>query len=106
MDKRQKDMNEKQDKRQKDMNEKQDLILQMLTPKGPMITNDASPFKDSVTVHDVAKAAAAVANGDDNLTTTLGAEYKLKSSGIKKLNTTDKEGNDDKLKRINDDDEY
>ena len=84
------------------MDQKQDLILQYLTPKKSMITeDDASSLADSITAYDVAKAMAttATASGDEKSTTALGGEYKLKSSGSKKLSSsssdTDEEDDDD-----------
>ena len=78
------------------MDQKQDLILQYLKPNNPT-ADDTQSAIGSVTGYDVTKAtktAPATASGDEK-STTMGGEYKLKSSGSKKSSSSSSDTDDD-----------
>ena len=75
------------------MDQKQDLILQYLKPKNPT-ADDTQSAIGSVTDYDVTKATKATASGDEK-STTVGGEYKLKSSGSKKSSSSSSDTDDD-----------
>ena len=77
---------------QENMDQKQNLILQYL--KTP-ISNDETPAETSVFSYDVTKTPTITVSGDKKSTTSVGGEYKLKSSGSKKSSSSSSEEDND-----------